>query len=128
MLKLEGLLAAVTFCLWLYCLLDVIRTDAEDTRHLGKVYWILLVLLFPLVGSIAWLVVGRPQRGSRAAYERAVPDYPEYDRPGRAAASEASGDDEFLRKVRERAEEQRRRHREQRLQREREQRGEAPEA
>jgi hypothetical protein len=70
------------------------------------------VLFFPLAGSIAWLVAGRPQ-GSRAGspYERAVPDFPEYDRPGRASAGKPEDDEDFLRKVRERAEEQRRAYR-----------------
>ncbi len=124
MLKLEAVLGVVVFCLWVYCLLDVIRTDEGSARHLGKVWWLLLVLLFPLVGSVAWLVAGRPRQERRSAYERAVPDFPEYDRPGRAAATDGAADEDFLRQVRERAEEQRRRHREERLRREREQRGE----
>ena len=41
-----------------------------------------------------------------------MPEFPEYDRPGRAAAANPEDDEEFLRKVRERAEEQRRRYRE----------------
>jgi hypothetical protein len=49
-----------------------------------------------------------------------VPEFPEYDRPGRAAATAAESDEEFLRKVRERAEEQRRIHREERTAAERE--------
>lgn len=124
MIKLQAAFAVATFVLWLFALLDVIRTDDADARHLGKVWWILLVLFFPLVGSLAWLLVGRPQRPRASAHERAVPSYPEYDRPGRAAATDAAGDEEFLRRVRERAEEQRRRHREDRLRREREERGE----
>ena len=71
------------------------------------------MLLFPLAGSIAWLVAGRPQGApGRSTYERQVPDFPEYDRPGRAAATQPADDEEFLRKVRERAEEQRRAYRE----------------
>ena len=46
--------------------------------------------------------------------------WPEYDRPGRAAATQAESDEEFLRKVRERAEEQRRIHGEARMAAERE--------
>ena len=48
----------------------------------------------------------------RAPGERAAPRFPEYDRPGRAAATRPEDDEEFLRKVRERAEAQRRAHRE----------------
>ena len=114
MIKLELLLALATLALWIFSLAGVIGSDDGRIRHLPKVWWLLIVLFFPLAGSIAWLVAGRPgsggTRGSR--YERAVPEFPEYHRPGRAAAVKPEDDEEFLRKVRERAEEQRRRYRE----------------
>jgi hypothetical protein len=50
--------------------------------------------------------------------------FPEYDRRGRFAASDPAADEEFLKKVRERAEEQRRRAAEQER-REREGKGDA---
>jgi hypothetical protein len=99
----------------IYCLVDAITSKDEDVRHLGRVWWILLILFFPFVGSIAWLAAGRPAKGlaRRSAHERPAPEYPEYDRPGRAGAVDPEADAEFLRKVRERAEEQRRRAKEQ---------------
>jgi hypothetical protein len=116
----------VVFALWVFSLVDVISSDEGAIRHLPKLWWLLIVLFFPFAGSVAWLVAGRPVgAGGPRPYERAVPQYPEYDRPGRAAATNTEDDDEFLRKVRERAEEQRRTYREQRLQREREERGES---
>ena len=115
MIKLEGLLGVVTLALWVFCLVDAIGAPADRIRHLPKVAWILLVLLFPLVGSIAWLAVGRPESAARrtAAYERDQPAFPEYDRPGRAAAVDPEKDAEFLRQVRERAEAQRKAYEEQ---------------
>ncbi len=115
----------VVFALWVFSLVEVIGSDEGAIRHLPKVWWLLIVLFFPFAGSIAWLVAGRPAgaRG-RSPHERQVPQYPEYDRPGRAAATSPDDDEEFLRKVRDRAEEQRRAYREERLRREREQRGE----
>lgn len=112
----------VVLALWVFCVIDVIVSRDEDVRHLPKVAWLILVLLFPLVGSIAWLAAGRPRRqvARRGAYEREAADFPEYDRPGRAAALSPEADEEFLRKCRERAEEQRRRHAEQRDAEERE--------
>jgi hypothetical protein len=103
-----------------FCVIDAIQSPEEDVRHLPKIGWLILILLFPLVGSIAWLVAGRPQRGPsrRPAHERATPEYPEYDRPGRAAGLTPESDEEFLRRVRERAEEQRRKAAEDRLRRE----------
>ncbi|HEX5919593.1 MAG TPA: PLD nuclease N-terminal domain-containing protein [Nocardioides sp.] len=105
----------VPLVLALYCLIDAISSRDDEVRHLSKVWWILLVLFFPFVGSIAWLVAGRPQRRPRrhGPHERSAGAFPEYDRPGRFAASDPAADEEFLKRVRERAEEQRRRAREQ---------------
>ena len=110
MIKLEGLLGVVVFALWVFCLVDAIGSPADRIRNLPKVGWILIILFFPFIGSIAWLAAGRPEGGVRrtSAYERATPDYPEYDRPGRAAAVDPEKDADFLRQVRERAEAQRR--------------------
>ena len=111
-IKVELLFGLVTFALWVFCLVEVIQTPEGEVRNLPKTPWLLIVLLFPFAGSVAWLVAGRPSTGSRRprAYERETPAYPEYDRPGRAAAVDPGKDDEFLKQVRERAEEQRRRH------------------
>jgi hypothetical protein len=101
--------------LTVYCLVDAITSRDDEVRHLQKTWWILLVLFFPFVGSLAWLVAGRPQQAPRRAgpHERSATAFPEYDRPGRFAAADPAADEEFLKKVRERAEEQRRRAREQ---------------
>ena len=111
MVKLELALGLVVLVLWVFSVIDVIISDEGAIRHLPKLGWLVLVLLFPLVGSVAWLVAGRPTGPPRPrAYERAAPDFPEYDRPGRAAATSPEEDEAFLRRVRERAEEQRRAH------------------
>jgi len=115
MLYFGGLFGVVTLLLWLFAIVDVITTDEGSVRNLPKVGWLILVLLFPLVGSIAWLLAGRPVGAGRArfgAYERNAPAFPEYNRPGRFAATHADDDEEFLRRCRERAEEQRRKGRE----------------
>ena len=114
MLYFGGLTGLLLFGLWVFCLVDVITTDDGDARHLPKFGWLLIVLFLPLVGSIVWLVAGRPVRGVARprAYERGMPAFPEYDRPGRFAATDSYADAEFLRRCRERAEEQRRKARE----------------
>ena len=101
--------------LTVFCLVEAITSRDDEVRHLQKVWWILLILFFPFVGSIAWLAAGRPQRAPRrlGPHERSASAFPEYDRPGRFAAADPAADEEFLTKVRERAEEQRRRAREQ---------------
>jgi hypothetical protein len=114
MARLGMFVGPVILALWIFCVIDVITSRDDGVRHLPKWGWLVLVLLFPLVGSVAWLAAGRPRRTPplRSPYERQASAFPEYDRPGRAAAVDAEADDEFLRRCRERAEEQRRRHRE----------------
>jgi hypothetical protein len=108
------LIFLVPIVLGIYCLVEAITSRDDEVRHLQKTWWILLILFFPLVGSIAWLAAGRPQRGPRhhGPHERSASAFPEYDRPGRFAAADPAADEEFLRKIRERAEEQRRQTRE----------------
>ncbi|MEV6880102.1 PLDc N-terminal domain-containing protein [Amycolatopsis sp. NPDC051128] len=116
MLYFNSLLGIVMLGLWIFCLVDVITTDESSCRNLPKGRWLLVVLVVPLVGSIVWLVAGRPQQVTRARgpYERSTPAFPEYDRPGRFAATSEEDDEEFLRKCRERAEAQRKLAREKR--------------
>ena len=114
-----GALFVVELCLVVYCVLNIITTPEEQVRNLPKLLWLVLVLLFPIVGGIAWLVAGRPQGPARSLpYKgnRGIP--PEYDRPGRATAFSPDDDEAFLRSLRERAEQQRRAAEEQRRQRE----------
>ena len=98
----------VILILWIYCLVDVITSRDGEARHLGKTVWIFIVLLFPLVGSLAWLILGRPTEARPLTRgEGAAPSFPEYERRGRFAAADPEKDEEFLRQVRERAEQQR---------------------
>ena len=97
------------FAFWVYCVVTVLMSRDDEVEHLPKIGWLILVLLFPLVGGLAWVIAGRRgQPAARSPYERAVPEFPEYDRPGRASGVTAETDEAFLRRIRERAEEQRR--------------------
>jgi hypothetical protein len=124
-IRAEGTLFLLLLALDIFCVIDLIQSREDEVRNLPKIVWLILILLFPPIGSIAWLAAGRPQRGAgpRSAYEREAPHYPEYDRPGRAAGPTPESDDEFLRRVRERAEEQRRKAAEEKKRREQEEGG-----
>ncbi len=105
--------------LTIFCVVDAITSRDGEVRHLPKIAWILLILVFTPVGAIAWLVAGRPRVPAGTLPPDAAPDYPEYDRPGRAMGPTPESDEEFLRRVRERAEEQRRKAAEQRARQQR---------
>jgi hypothetical protein len=110
-----GLLALIELGLLIYCVLNIVTTPETQVRNLPKLLWLVLVIILPIVGGIAWLVAGRPQ-GPQTSMpykgNRGVP--PEYDRPGRATALSPDDDEAFLRQLRERAEQQRRADRERR--------------
>ncbi|MCQ9165120.1 MULTISPECIES: PLD nuclease N-terminal domain-containing protein [unclassified Arthrobacter] len=46
--------------LFIYGLIDCIRSESTDVRSLPKPVWILVIVLLPLVGVILWLFLGRP--------------------------------------------------------------------
>lgn len=98
---------------WVAALIDVIVADEYRVRHLPKVVWLLIVILLPLVGSVIWLLVGRPEGPAPTTPARTT-GHPEYERPENRSpeylsAIAAREDAEYRRRVRERAEAQRRR-------------------
>jgi hypothetical protein len=101
----------------LFAVIDCLSRDEEEIRGLPKVLWVLVILLFPLLGSLAWFIAGRPRgaklpgtgfgsRGSGSGGERhfGLPGG-----PGRPGVRPVAPDDdpEFLRRL----DEQRRRRR-----------------
>lgn len=49
------------FVLVVYCLLDIARSPREHFVALPKPLWFLVVLFLPILGSVMWLIVGRPE-------------------------------------------------------------------
>jgi hypothetical protein len=45
---------------WIFAIFDVIKTERALCRNLPKELWLLLVIILPDVGAIAWLIMGRP--------------------------------------------------------------------
>ncbi|MBP2477838.1 hypothetical protein JOF53_006710 [Crossiella equi] len=108
-----GVFGLLVLALWVFCIIDVIRTPEGETNHLPKMLWLLIVIILPTVGSLVWLVLGRPRSlfaepGAQGAHPSVTKRYPEYDRPGRHVAQNPDDDEAFLRSLRERVEEQRR--------------------
>lgn len=55
-----GAVGLAVLALWLYCIFDVIATDDGLLRNLPKTLWLVIVIFLPTIGSIAWLIMGRP--------------------------------------------------------------------
>lgn len=98
--------AALIVGLTLYTLLDAVRTPAHEARTLPKWLWVLVTLLFPVVGPLMWLILGRPKAQPAAGAPR--PGFGQ--RRGTPAPSVSSPDDdeEYLRWLKAKAERERR--------------------
>ncbi|MSO78518.1 MAG: PLDc_N domain-containing protein [Acidimicrobiia bacterium] len=76
MLAAEGLVGLVLFLFWVWAIFDCISTDAASCRNLPKGMWLILVLILPDIGALAWLIIGRPERAGWR------PGSTDYSRPG----------------------------------------------
>lgn len=67
--------------LLVYCLLDCAQTPQGSVRNLPKAAWLLVIVLVPVVGGIAWLLAGRADGSSRPGGEppRRGPQGPDDD-------------------------------------------------
>lgn len=86
----------IQFALLVYCLVECIQSDRDRIRNLPKGAWVLLIVVLPVAGGIAWLVAGRPLGPAprRVAWpSTATAGFPEYERPSRTAPDD---DPEFL--------------------------------
>lgn len=101
-----------------YALIDCVRTpDDEMPVGIPKVLWVILIILFPGIAALAWIVVSRVARANASRSGSARPGLwssPTPPRPVRRSGPVAPDDDpEFLARLeseRRRAERERRRH------------------
>jgi hypothetical protein len=62
---LRVLLILVPLALSIYAFIDCVTTQETDVRFMPKPLWAILILLFPLVGSVSWLIIGRDRATSQ---------------------------------------------------------------
>lgn len=87
--------AFIAVVLLVAALIDAAQTPESQVRNLQKWVWILIILIVPFAGPVAWFVAGRPRRsGPVTTTNRPSPTRPRYEQPqfGRAP----DDDPEFL--------------------------------
>ncbi|WP_367044142.1 PLD nuclease N-terminal domain-containing protein [Streptomyces sp. Je 1-332] len=54
----------LVLAVWIYAFIDVLNTPEKEIRHLPKVVWVIIVLLFGevLLGPIAWFATGKVRK------------------------------------------------------------------
>ncbi len=80
-----GLFAFALLALWIYCIVDVIATNEGVIRNLPKLVWLLIVIFVPTIGSIVWLLLGRPERAGLAPGDSTYRVEPRGTRPDPSA-------------------------------------------
>uniref|UniRef100_A0AAU2JR33 PLD nuclease N-terminal domain-containing protein n=1 Tax=Streptomyces sp. NBC_00049 TaxID=2903617 RepID=A0AAU2JR33_9ACTN len=45
--------------LTIYAFIDCLNTPEEEVKHLPKVIWVIIILLFSIVGPVVWLFAGK---------------------------------------------------------------------
>ncbi|MFI8350742.1 PLD nuclease N-terminal domain-containing protein [Streptomyces sp. NPDC085596] len=66
----------LVLALWIYAFVDCLNTPEDEVRHLPKVAWVFIVLLFGevLIGPLAWLITGKSRHPSPSAPTWVAPD------------------------------------------------------
>ncbi|MEU9983842.1 PLD nuclease N-terminal domain-containing protein [Streptomyces sp. NPDC050856] len=70
---LRALMYILPLALTIYAFIDCLNTPEDEAKHLPKVAWIFIILLFWIVGPIVWLAAGKTRRaaaGGRTPGER----------------------------------------------------------
>ncbi|RZU73845.1 phospholipase D-like protein [Micromonospora kangleipakensis] len=65
MIRLYGLLFLAEVVLGICALISCLSAEEGEIRALPRIAWVLIILFFPLVGSIAWFVAGREAGAGR---------------------------------------------------------------
>jgi hypothetical protein len=86
--------------LLVYALIDCVQSEGSRVRNLPKLAWIVLIVLLPILGSVAWLVAGRPLReGGPPPGRRPWSTGGPAPRPGGGAPRGPDDDPDFLRQL-----------------------------
>ncbi|MFG2984041.1 PLD nuclease N-terminal domain-containing protein [Streptomyces sp. NPDC048258] len=69
--------------LTIYTFIDCLNTPEEEVKHLPKVVWVIIILLFSIVGPVVWLAAGKKRAAvgggrARRAQWVAPDDNPEF--------------------------------------------------
>ncbi|MFF5427386.1 MULTISPECIES: PLD nuclease N-terminal domain-containing protein [unclassified Streptomyces] len=71
---LRALMFILPLALLIYAFIDCLNTPEDETKHLPKVIWVIVILLFPIVGSVGWIATGKERRPRPARGGWVAPD------------------------------------------------------
>ena len=88
-----GVAFLLSLGLFIFAVLDCITSDRSQCRILPKALWFLIIVLIPIVGPLAWLLLGRPAKPSEHPAGR-MPARPDSSPPPRPSRRPLGPDDD----------------------------------
>ncbi len=95
---LRVLMFLVPLALSVYAFIDCISTKDQDVRYMPKPLWAILVLVFPLAGSLSWLIAGKKRHPAGAGGSAGSAGSP-WSRGGRQQWVAPDDNPEFLKSL-----------------------------
>ncbi|MBU6244837.1 MAG: PLDc N-terminal domain-containing protein [Actinomycetales bacterium] len=77
MLRVLGVIILLAVYIWF--LVDVVRTPRLQARRLPKWLWLLIVVILPIAGGLLWLAFGRARPSAGTRRRRRAPIAPDDD-------------------------------------------------
>ncbi|MDD2859384.1 MAG: PLD nuclease N-terminal domain-containing protein [Candidatus Nanopelagicales bacterium] len=98
MIRVAGIIVLLAVYIW--CMVDVLRSPRSTVRNLPKGIWLMIVVLVPIIGGAFWIAFGRTSQ-TRTRRARRGPVAPDDDPRFLAKLDE----EEWRRRMRERRDE-----------------------
>ncbi|MEV0639605.1 PLD nuclease N-terminal domain-containing protein [Streptomyces sp. NPDC050619] len=96
---LRVLMFLVPLALSIYAFIDCISTKDEDVRYMPKAMWAIVVLVFPLAGSISWIIAGKKRHPAGTGGGAGGPAGSPWNRGGRQQWVAPDDNPEFLKSL-----------------------------
>ena len=62
----------ITLALMIFSIIDCSRTAENNIRSLPKWAWLVIIIFVPAIGSIAWIIAGRPKGNGQGRRKRKI--------------------------------------------------------
>lgn len=59
---LRALMFILPLALTIYAFIDCLNTPEDEAKHLPKVVWVIIILLFWIVGPVVWFAAGKTRK------------------------------------------------------------------
>ncbi len=76
MLDVGGPLGIIMIGFWIYCVIDVLVSDAARVRTLPKWIWLVVVVVLFVLGGVLWWLLGRPPKAFTGGHPGDTPSPP----------------------------------------------------